>query len=354
MKTKLIIGLLLAVIISEVFLVNHRYKSHLESWNKVACETFEEALWKDLESRRELKIKHYGKDALTTAESKNPKSVFVTSKYGRREYKIDSCKHINNVTSDSRMRKLYSIVLEEYPVIPDTLNAIWRDCLNKKNIMARTGIRVSVTDLDNQNEFKFSKLWKFDVLKDSLLSRYAGYRCEVEVTGCANYTWLSNMDIKDYFWFSIPLLMAALLYIVGTVFKDKIKKHFTKEVAVEVPVIIEKKIPVIAIEKSQTHIYRLTDEILFDADASSLKKKDASVHLSPQAKTLLKAFLDAKNHRLTTNEIMSVLWPKGNGGLYNIYQSTARLRNQLATVPEITLINDDCVYQLKIADSIEE
>lgn len=350
MKTKLIIGLLLAVVISEVVLVNHRYKSHLESWNKVAGETFEEALWEDLESRGELKVKHYGKDALTTVEPRNPKSVFVTSIYGRREYKIDSCKHINNVISDSRTRKLYSIVLEEYPIIPDTLNAIWRHCLNRKNIMARTGVRVSVTDLDNQTESKFSETWKFDILKDSLLSRWVGYRCEIEVTGFGNYAWLSNMNVKDYFLLSIPLLIAALLYVIGTVFMDKIKKHFKKEE----PTIVEKEVLVIAKNENEAHIYELAEGILFDVRASLLKKSDKSIHLTPQAKKLLKVFIEAKNYRLTNDEIIPLLWPANDGALGKLHKSVTRLREQIIEIPEMEIINDDGAYQLIISHFIEE
>lgn len=350
MKTKLIIGLLLAVVISEAVLVNYRYKSHLESLNKVACETFEEALWEDLESRGGLKVKHYGKDALTTVDSKNPKSVFVTSIYGRREYQIDSCKHINNVASDSRTRQIHSIVLKEYPIILDTLNAIWRHCLNRKNIMARTGVRVSVTDLNNQTESEFSEPWKFDVLKDSLLSRWVGYRCEIEVTGFANYEWFSNMDIKDYLLFSIPLLIAALLCIAGIVFKDKIKKCFTKEVSVT----IEKEIPVIVKDEMGTHIYKLEEGILFDVRASLLKKGDKSIHLTPQARKLLKVFIEAKGYRPTNDEIIPLLWPANDGTLGKVHTSVARLREQIIEMPEMKIINDNGACQLIISHSIEK
>lgn len=350
MKTKLIIGLLLAVVISEVMLVNHRYKSHLESWNKVAGETFEEALWKDLESRGELKVKHYGKSSLVSVETKNPQSVFMITKDGKKEYKMDSCKHVNNVVSNPRMRQLHSIVLEKHPILPDTLNAIWKYYLNRKNIMASTGVRVSVTDLDNRIKSEFSKPFEATLLKDSLLYRYAGYRSEIKIMGFVKYAWFNNMGIKDYFLFSIPLLIAALLYITGTVFMDKIKKRFKKEE----PMIIEKEVPVIVKDENETHIYKLAGGILFDVKASLLKKGDMSIHLTPQAKNLLKVFVKAKDYRLTNDEIILHLWAANNGTLPKVHKSVARLREQITEIPEMEIINDDGAYQLIISHSIEE
>lgn len=350
MKTKLIVGLLLAVAISGVILVSYRYKNHLEYWNKVACTTFEEALWEDLASRGELKVKHYGRNSLVSVKSEVPEGAFVTTKSGRKEYKMDSCKHINNLTSDSRMRKLHSIVLEKHPIQPDTLNAIWKHCLAKNHIVASTGVRVSVTDLDNHTKLEFSKPFAAKFLKDSLLYRYVGYRSEIKVMGFVKYAWLSNMSIKDYFLFSIPLLIAAILSIIGIIFMDKIKKCFIKQV----PVIIKEEMPVIAKDKTEAHIYKLAEGIFFDADASLLKKGDTSVHLSPQAKTLLKVFVEAEERRLTTTEIMSALWPNGSGTLDKVHQSVARLREQIAGLPEIVIINDDGAYLFKMSHSIEE
>lgn len=350
MKTKPIIGLLLAVAISEVVLVNYRYKKHLEAWNKVACETFEEALWEDLENRGELKVKYYGKNSLISIGSKIPKSVFVITKDGKKEYKIDSCKHVNNVVSDPLMRQLYSIVLEKHPILSDTLNTIWKHRLNRKNIVASTGVCVSVTDLDNHTKLGFSKPFETKLLKDSLLSRYAGYRCEIEVTGFVNHAWFSNMNIKDYFFFSIPLLVAAILCIVGIVFKNKIKKCFTKEV----PVIIEKEIPVIVKDENETHIYKLAGGILFNVKASLLKNGDKSIQLTPQAKNLLKMFIEAKDCRLANDEIISHLWLANDGTLAKVHKSVARLREQIIEIPEMKIINDDGAYRLIISHSIEE
>lgn len=350
MKTKLIIGLLLAVVISEVVLVNHRYKNHLESWNKVGCETFEKALWKDLESRGGLKVKHHGKSSLVSVETKNPQSAFMITKDGEKKNKMDSCKHVNNITSNPQMRQLHSIVLEKHPILPDTLNAIWKHYLNRKNIMASTGVRVSVTDLDNHTKSEFSKPFETTLLKDSLLYRYAGYRSEIKIMGFVKYAWLSNMGIKDYFLFSIPLLIATLLYIIGTLFMDKIKKHFIKEE----PMIIEKEVFVIAKNENEAHIYELAGGILFDVKASLLKKGDKSIHLTSQAKNLLKIFIKAEDYRLTNDEIIPRLWLANNGTLGKVHKAVARLREQIIEMPEMKIINDDGAYQLIISHSIEE
>lgn len=351
MKNKIIVVLLILAVVITVILVFVWRKNNVERWNEVACETFKEALNEDLKSRSDLKVECHGGRELMSVATKNPKNVFVTSQYGRREYKIDSCKHVNNVTFDGKMRSVHSIVLEKYPLDSDTIEAIWKRCLSNQNIMASTGVRISVTDLDYHTTSEFSKTFGHKSLKDSLVSCYVGYRCEVEVTGFINYAWLSNMAFEDIFVFVVPLLIIVILYVIGFLFRDKIEKYFMKEVPVivqkEVPVIIEKEILVVTTEQNQFHIYRLPDGTLFNFDDSSLKNDGHREHLSNQNKTLLRAFVEAENNRLTFSEIMSLLWPKGNGTPDTVHQAVSRLRSILEKVSKMTLINEDCAYQLK-------
>lgn len=358
MRDKIIIVLLaLAVVTTTIFVFVWR-KNNVKRWNEVACETFKDALNEDLARRGDLKVEFHGGRRLMSVAKSNPENVFITSKYGRRECKIDSIKHVNNVTFDAELRGVYSVVLEDYPLVCDTIEAIWKRRLSNQNIMASTGVRVSVTDLDNHTTSDFSKTFGHKSLKDSLASCYIGYRCEVEVTGFINYAWLSNMKFRDIFVFAVPLLVIMILYIIGYSFRDKIEKYFTKEVPViiekEIPVIVEKEILVIATEKSQSHIYKLPDGTLFNFDDSSLKNGEGRNHLSNQNKTLLKAFVEADNNRLTSDEIQSLLWPKGNGTPDTVHQSVSRLRSILEKASKMTLSNEDNAYQLKIAHFIEE
>ncbi len=113
--------------------------------------------------------------------------------------------------------------------------------------------------------------------------------------------------------------------------------------------IIERKV------ENTSLIYRLPDGTLFDFDRSLLENSEHHTqHLSRQSKILLRAFMETKDNRLTSNEIMSILWPEGNGKLENVHQVVTRLRNVLTSMTKMTLVNEDYAYQLKIAYSIEE
>ena len=360
MKSKItiiLVGVVIAIVATAILVYVWR-KNSVEQWDEVACDTFKEALNEDLNSRSDLTVESYGRKGLISVATTTPKSVFITNEHGRREYKIDSCRHVNNVTPDAQMRGACSIVLEESPLVPDTINAIWKRHLDEQNIVALTEIRISVTDLEEHTTSQSSEENEYMTLTDSLISCYAGYRCEVEVTGFIRYSWIGNIYIKDFFVFSIPLLVMIILLTIGYCFWDKIEKYLIKEVPVivekEVPVIIEKEIQVIATGKGLAHIYRLADGTLFDFDEALLKDGEHSTHLSIQEKTLLKAFVGVENNRLTSNEIIAVLWPDGNGRSGNVHQSVSRLRSKLDKGTKMTLCNDDCAYQLKKAHSIEK
>lgn len=350
MKIKIIIILLGIIVFSVIILTFNWRQAKIEEWNDVACQVFKEALNRDLQNRSDLKVEFHGKSGSASLETKIPRSVFVISERGRREYKVDSCKYVHNISSDSQMRIVTGIVLEERPLIADTINSIWKRLLDKEKIVGRTKVRISVTDLDNHTVSKFSTI-SGQFTCDSLLSCYIGYRCEIEVTGFIHYAWLENVGIMDGILLSSPLLISLVLYLGGFFFKDKLSSCFIKKV----PVVIEKEVPVIAVEKTISHIYQLGDGFYFDLEDSSLRVigKEPE-HLYPQSKLLLKAFLEAENNILASGDIMSLLWPDGNGTLNKVHQAITRLRSSLAKVSQIILSNNGYTYHLILPHSIEE
>lgn len=78
------------------------------------------------------------------------------------------------------------------------------------------------------------------------------------------------------------------------------RHFFIKEVAV----IVEKEIPVTVVEKSQTNIYRLENDLYFDFNSGKLYKFDKYVKLTPLLAKLLQGFIEAESYRLSVNEIM--------------------------------------------------
>lgn len=350
MKIKIIIILLGIIVFSVIILTFNWRQAKIEEWNDVTCQVFKEALNRDLQSRSDLKVEHCGQSGFTSIETKIPRSVFITSERGRKEYEIDSCKHIHNIMSDPHMRQITGMVLEERPLVADTINSIWKRLLDKEKIAGQTKVRISVTDLDNHTTSEFSATPR-KMACDSLLSCYIGYRCEIEVTGFIHYAWLENVGIMDGIILFSPLLVAFVLYLVGFFFKDKLSSCFIKKV----PVVIEKEVPVIAVEKTVSHIYQLEDGLLFDLENSSLRALGKEPeHLYPQSKLLLKAFLEAENNILSSGDIMSLLWPDGNGTLGKVHQAITRLRSSLTKVSQIVLSNNGYTYHLILPHSIEK
>ncbi|MFR7495978.1 MAG: hypothetical protein ACLUVZ_01955 [Bacteroides stercoris] len=350
MRIKIMIVLTGLAIILTAISVFYWRQDKVEQWNGIACTTLKEALNEDLQSRCDLKVEHYGKGGFTSIETKIPRSIFIISERGRREYEIDSCKHIHNIMSDPHMRQITGMVLEERPLVADTINSIWKRLLDKEKIAGQTKVRISVTDLDNHTTSESSAAPR-KMACDSLLSCYIGYRCEIEVTGFIHYAWLDNIGIMDGIILSSPLLIMLVLYLGGFFFKDKLSSCFIKKV----PVVIEKEVPVIAVEKTVSHIYQLENGLLFDLEDSSLRALGKEPeHLYPQSKLLLKAFLEAENNILSSGDIMSLLWPDGNGTLGKVHQAITRLRSSLTKVSQIVLSNNGYTYHLILPHFIEE
>lgn len=342
MKIKIIIALVGLVIVSTAILVHGWRQDSVEQWDMIARETFKEALRKDLQSRDNIKIEFYGEQKLVSLRTRIPQSVFIISERGRREYKIDSCKYVHNITSDSQNQSIASVVLEEHPLKSDTVNRLWKVLLDRKKIVARTKVRISVTDLDNNITSESSELWDPLAVTDSLCSCYVGCRCEVEITSFINYAWLENMEFKDYLIFSCPILIVMFLYVIWYILEDKIKKIFVKEV------------PIIPVEGKVLPICKLGDGLYFDFEESLLRKNDKCEHLSPQSKLLLKAFIEAKDNCLSTESIMALLWPNNNGTSDKVHQSVTRLRGVLARISQITLSNENYTYRLKFPHFTEK
>lgn len=343
MRGKIVTILIVLVFVATAVLVYVWRRNHVDHWNEVACRTFKEVLDEDLKSRNDLKVPFYRGGGLTSVADTIPQSVFVKTEKGRKEYEIDIYKHRNNIVLDSQTRMLHSIMLEERPLNPDTINAKWKCRLTEHRISASTLVRVSVTDLDYYTAVGYSQPYNPELLKDSLFVCYVGYRCEAEIACFANYAWINNFGVTDYLKFSMPLLLVLVFCVLDRLFRDKIKGYFIK------------KMSVVTMKENVRRIYRLSDGTLFDFDRSLLENSEHDTrHLPSQSKILLKAFVEAKGHKLTSNEIMVILWPEGSGKLENVHQAVTRLRNILIAISKMTLVNEDYAYQLRIAHFIEE
>lgn len=331
------------------------YQNRIEIWKAQACDTFREALIVELKKRSKGDIYYAvsGKISLLAEpfdNKKEPIKVPMESKYGRKLFTIPYEKHVNNIERNSDIRLLHSSILNISPLKVDSLNATWRSLLDKSGVYGKTMVRICVADWWEHETYAYSNDSLYVTNSDSLLSYYVGYRCENYVTGYMYYHWQQIFTVKD------KILLLALIFCCFLLFfmQETIIRIYRYLFIKEVPVIVEKEVPVIHVGKSEVHIYRLGDDVCFDTDSGKLSKGDACVKLTPILAKLLQGFLEAEDYRLSINEIMELLWPNSPATSDRVHTTIKRLRQNLFPISGWRIENGNSSYQLKSPHSIEE
>lgn len=339
------------------------YQNRMEYWKSKACSTFRLALDEELQKRKEDVPFHLqGSVDLSMMDAndrkKKPITVSMISKYGEKDFIIPYEKHIHNIERPSDWRAIRSIVLEERPLIADSLDLVWKELLGRIEYPGKTVVRVSVLDWWEHETCSYSGDSLYLSKSDSLAAHYLGYRCEVGVTGYLYGPWWVILSWKDMLLLGALIVGCILLFFVQNYVDRIYRRLFVKEISVvvekEIPVVIEKEVPVIVGHESQPHIYRLEDGLRFDADLNMLKKGDACVKLAPLSAKLLQGFLDVEDCRLSNDEILHLLWPNGSGTSDKLHTNVRRLRGYLSQISNYTIENENFSYQLKKPHFIEE
>lgn len=323
------------------------YENKKEYWEVQARDTFYEALTEEMQKRNgmETYFSTSGNVRLPVTDindrHKEPIIVSMETEYGKKDFVIPYEKHIHNVVQSSDQRALYTYVLYKDSLRADSVNMIWNDLLEKVKFPGKTIVRVSVTDWWEHETNAYSNDLSYLSKSDSLVSCYLGYRCEVGVTGFTYSPWWKVLTLKDKILLGALVVACLLLFLVQEFIIRIYHRLFIKE------------IPVIAMDKSQSHIYQLEDDCFFDADSMNLKNSAVNVKLTPLPATLLQGFLDAQDNKLSINEIMMLLWPDGTGTSERVHTTIKRLRKYLSEIDWI-VENSNSAYQLKNRHFIEE
>ena len=350
------IGIMAAVITGRFL-----YQNRMEFWKVQARSAFRVVLEEELQKRKmEVPFHVQGNIDLSTMDvndqKKEPITVSLMSKYGEKDFIIPYEKHIYNIERSSDWRAIRSVALEERPLIADSLNLVWKELLERIEYPGKTVVRVSVVDWWEHEACTYSEDSLYLSKSDSLATHYLGYRCEVGVTGYLYSPWWVIFSWKDMFLLGILIAGCILLFFVQDYVSRICRRLFVKEVpvVVEKDIQVIKEIPVIVGYEGQPHIYRLEDGVRFDADLNMLKKGNAGMILAPLSSKLLRGFLDAKDFKLSNDEILHLLWPNGNGTQDNLYTNIKRLRGYLSRISNCTIENGNFSYQLKKPHFIEE
>lgn len=316
------------------------YENKKEYWEVQARDTFYEALTEEMQKRNgiETYFSTSGNVRLSVTDingrHKEPIIVSMETEYGKKDFVIPYEKHIHNVVQSLDQRALYSYVLYKDSLKADSVNMIWSDLLEKVKFPGKTIVRVSVTDWWEHETNAYSNDLSYLSKSDSLVSCYLGYRCEVGVTGFTYSAWWKVLTLKDKILLGALVVASLLLFFVQEFMIRIYRRLFIKE------------IPVIAMDKSQSHIYQLEDDCFFDADSMNLKNSAVNVKLTPLPATLLQGLLDAQDNKLSINEIMMLLWPDGTGTSERVHTTIRRLRKYLSEIDWI-VENGNSAYQLK-------
>ncbi len=342
----------------------HLYQSRIEFWKEEACNTFRVALMEELQKRSREEVYFYSKGNVDLSvmnandRKKEPITVAMESKYGKKNFIIPYEKHIHNIERSSDLRGVRSYILKKNPLKADSLDIVWKGVLTRAGYSGKTVVRTSITDWWEHEASTYSADSSYVSKSDSLVTYYLGYRCEVGVTGYLYCPWWKVYSSRDRALLGALIVGCFLLFFmqeyVGRIYRRFFVKEIPLVVEKEVQVIIEKEVPVIAANKNQSHIYQLEDNLFFDADLRMLRKADVGVKLMPLSAKLLQGFLDAKDYRLSNNEIMDLLWPDGTGTSERLHTNIKRLRAYLSQVSAWIIENENLAYRLKNPHFIEE
>ena len=332
------------------------YRKQLAEWNEGAKAAFEEALWVEVNKRAEVPFYRYssGQEGKVTLDEGIPDSVSVITIKGLCKYKIDKDKYENSLIKETVRRGDLGFLLEEYPLSVDTLSVRWNNLLQFEKFSGQTEIRYIYTDLNLENDTIFSSTEKRNSYIDSLTVKYLGYRCEHELTAYVSYPhWIISLNYSDKCILFFPWILLVALFVLYPKLEALAKRKLThkevieKTIEIERKVIVEKEIHVADVSIDKAQVYQLPDGSLFDSFSGTVTRGDSTYTLPPQSALLLRLFLRAKNHRLSTVEIEQELW-NGNGSTDKIYKVIQRLRVELKKVPldlVIKKVNGD--YELK-------
>lgn len=315
----------------------------VEEWKESAKTAFEEALWMEVDKRSEIPIFRSlnGEKGVTTLKERIPDSVFITSKLGRRGYRIELFRFENSLLKENVGRYLLTTLLEIQPLSVDTLLMDLDSLLMEKQIPLQTQIRYIYTDEELKNDTMYAHA-DSRLQLDSLTVKYMGFRCEHEVMAFVAFPqWLQGLSWGAWFGLVLPWVAWVLLLVFYAPVEAYFRRKFVSEK------VVEKEIHVADVTIDKAMVYRLSETILFDSFAGTLMSGDTTYTLTPQSSLLLKLFLRKENHRLSPEEIMQELW-KGNATSDQMYKAIQRLRKELQKASsEIVIKNVNGDYELK-------
>ena len=217
------------------------------------------------------------------------------------------------------------------PLIPDTLNTNWQSYLKECGISCKSGLQLDVSDKEEviTSSLTTDNKW----FKSPLLDCTIGYRCEIEVMGYLDYGFWQFIGTKE-----LGYVLLYCLFIVGILNMILyIERRLNRPPIVKITQVSTIEL-VKDTDKGAIRTYRLGDSSIFYAKQKKIVTNDTEEKISPQNSALLECFLNAKDYKLSDDEIMECLWPNGSGTSDRLHQAIKRLREALKMEPQIYIV----------------
>lgn len=306
------------------FACKYTYESKLSKLKQQAKKNIIEAVNQEVKNRglSEALISTLDAPDFVVA-SKVPDSVCIVNASGKSWFRFDPKKDSLNITHVTKIRLLHSYALEKYPLIPDSLNAIWTKYLLKSHISLKSALRISVTDGKGTVVTKNTLQDCLCIPSNLMFKISIGYASEIEVMGYLKYSMWSIIRLE--------VLLFLLLYVAGVYgaynisicIRKRIKTMRQQEKA-QMPVTIE----AIEVNSTPIHTFILHENLIFYAEQNKMKKYGVIKKMPAQASRLLKLFLLNKeeDYILRDDVIIKNLWPDGSGNMYRVHKAITRLR----------------------------
>lgn len=333
------------------------YQDRKVFWEEQARGSLMEVIKKEVQKRSGDEVYYASSGGVKLPmEKKGPIKITLESKYGIKDYIVPEYKYLHNIEKNPLLQGLQSVLFEDNPLNADSLNLIWNNLLEKSGFRGKSITRLSVIDISEHETRMYSQDSIYVSKSDSLISCYIGHRSEIEVTGFVYYLWWQAYSLKNVLQLCGIILGCFLLFLLFEKSSLFYCKFLMKAPAmiVEKPLVVDNIILVKDVEAKPVHVYKLDEGVFFNVAAKRLEKEGVFEHMLPQSVILLQGLLEAKDYRLSIEEIQQLLWPDGSGTSSKMHMAVGRLRASLSKVSGCLIENGNYGYQLRIPDSIEK
>jgi len=353
------------------FACRYTYKCKVAELKEKAKKTFVEAVDRELNDRQ-LKGNFSVYLNLGNIVSETPDTVYLEDESGRYLYQIALEKKHKNINNDANVRSLHSIAFGKKPLIPDSLNAKWREQLLISGISFKSALCISLTTKDGNVRSSNTYQSEWCNTSNLVFTFYIGYGYEIEVMGYLYYTMWSMIYREMLLYLFLYVVLGYGFYKSFIIISHKIQLLHTKEtveIVKEIPVEVVKEVSVEIIKEVPVEIqvikevqrveniplrsYLLRENIIFYADQNLIEVDGIKQNIQAQTSLLLELFINQKDNGYILEEdfIKEKLWPNYSGYGERMHSAIGRLRSLLKKIDtSFSIINKNGTYQLIIPE----